>query len=189
MKKKQIAAFCVALAFTFGPGYYSAQANEVNKGEIPQAELASTYKTLAWGNPIWDNGEMITAYNDDAKMLIVDTRPDSFFTKGTLSNAVLLPFDKSDAADNGLTEEALAAAITKAGLSKDSAKIVFFCQGPKCHRSYNAAFIATTKWNYKPENVIWYRDGYPNLVQQIQADPKLKRKASKYLSEEAMKSL
>jgi len=189
MKKKQIATFCLAFALTVLPGLQSAQANEVDKGGIPETELAATFKTAAWGSPIWDNEEMIKAYNEDAKMLLVDTRPDSFYSKGTLLNAIMLPYDKSGAADNGLTEESLAAAITKAGMSKDSAKIVFFCQGPKCHRSYNASFVAATKWGYKPENVVWFRDGYPNLVKQIQDDAKLKRKASKYLNEEAMKSL
>lgn len=189
MKKKQIAAFCVALAFTLAPGYYAAHANEVNKGEIPETELASSFKTMTWGSPVWDNDEMITAYNAGEKMLLVDTRPDSFFNKGTLLNAILLPFDKSDSSGNGLTQESLAAAITTAGLDKDTAKIIFFCQGPKCHRSYNAAFIATSSWGYKAENIVWFRDGYPNLVKKIQDDPKLKRKANKYLSEEAVKSL
>lgn len=189
MGRKQIATVCIAFALTMLPGYHGVQANEVNKGEIPEAELAASYKALAWGSPIWDNEEMLKAYNEDAKMLIVDTRPDSFYSKGTLKDAVLLAFDKSDAADNGLTEAALAAAVTKAGLTKETAKIVFFCQGPKCHRSYNASFVATSKWGYKAENVIWFRAGYPDLVKQIQEDPKLKRKANKYLSEEAMKSL
>lgn len=186
--KKGLMALCMGCALALSTGQ-AVLANEVDKGGIPAAELEGSFKKLAWGSPVWDNDEMIQAYNDDAKILVVDTRPDSFFQKGTLRNAVLLAFDKSDAADNSMSEASLAEAIAKAGLTKETAKIVLFCQGPKCHRSYNASFIAVSKWGYKPENIIWFRDGYPNLVKKIQDDPKLKRKANKYLSEEALKSL
>lgn len=186
--KKGLMALCMGCALVLSSGHL-VQANEVDKGGIPATELESSFKKLAWGSPVWDNAEMLQAYNDDAKMLLIDTRPESFFQKGTLRNAILLAFDKSDTAGNGLTEASLTEAITKAGMTKETAKIVMFCQGPKCHRSYNAAFIAVSKWGYSADNVIWYRDGYPNLVKEIQGDAKLKRKANKYLSEEAMKSL
>lgn len=186
--KKGLMALCMGCTLVLSSGYL-AHANEVDKGGIPAAELDSSFKKLAWGSPVWDNADMLQAFNDDAKVLLIDTRPGSFFQKGTLKNAILLPFDKSGSADNGLNEASLAEAISKAGMTKETAKIVMFCQGPKCHRSYNAAFIAVSKWGYAADNVIWYRDGYPNLVKAIQDDAKLKRKANKYLSEEAMKSL
>lgn len=186
--RKGLMALWLGCALVLASGQLTL-AKEVEKGGIPEAELASTFKQLPWGAPIWDNDEMIQAFNDDAKMVLIDTRPESFFSKGTLKNAIMLVFDKSDAAENTLSEASLAAAIAKAGLSKETAKIVLFCQGPKCHRSYNASFVAISKWGYAASNVVWYRDGYPNLVKKIQDDPKLKRKANKYLSEEAMKSL
>lgn len=186
--KKGLMALCMGCALVLSSGHL-VQANEVDKGGIPESELASSFKKMAWGSPVWDNDEMLQAYNDGAKVLIIDTRPDSFFQKGTLKDAILLAYDKSGSAENTLTEASLAEAISKAGLTKETAKIVFFCQGPKCHRSYNASFAAVKQWGYSPDSVIWFRDGYPNLVKKIQDDPKLKRKANKYLSEEAMKSL
>jgi hypothetical protein len=49
--------------------------------------------------------------------------------------------------------------------------------------------MAVTQWGFKPENVIWFRDGYPNLIKDIKADPKLKRKAAQYLSPSGVKDL
>ncbi|MDD5758889.1 MAG: rhodanese-like domain-containing protein [Desulfobulbaceae bacterium] len=186
--KKGLMTLCMGCALVLLSGHL-VHANEVDKGGIPAAELDSSFKKMSWGSPVWDNADILQAYNDGTKMLLVDTRPESFFKKGTLRNAVLLAFDKSDSADNGLTEASLSEALAKAGMTKENAKIVMFCQGPKCHRSYNASFVAVSKWGYSPDSVIWYRDGYPNLVKEIQGDAKLKRKANKYLSEEAMKSL
>ena len=186
--RKGMMALCMGCALILSSGQL-ALADEVDKGGIPVAELEGSFKKLAWGSSVWDNDEMLQAYNDDAKILVVDTRPDSFFQKGTLKNAILLAFDKTGSAENGLNEASLAEAISNAGLTKENAKIVFFCQGPKCHRSYNASFVAVSKWGYSPNNIIWFRDGYPELVKKIQDDPKLKRKANKYLSEEAIKSL
>lgn len=186
--KKKLMALCLGLAMVLSTGHM-VQASEVDKGGIPAAELESSFKTAPWGSPVWDNAEMIQAFTDGTKMLLIDTRPESFYQKGTLKGAIMLAFDKSTSTDNGLNEASLADAVSKAGMTKENAKIVFFCQGPKCHRSYNASFVAVTNWGYAASNVVWYRDGYPNLVQQIQGDAKLKRKASNYLSEEAMKSL
>jgi hypothetical protein len=88
-----------------------------------------------------------------------------------------------------MTEETLAAAVSAAGLEKDTAKIIFFCQGPKCHRSYNASFIAITQWGYSPDNIVWFRAGYPHLMKEVQNNPKLKRKAKKYISDAGVKAL
>jgi rhodanese-related sulfurtransferase len=127
--------------------------------------------------------------NNKEKAVWIDTRPDSFFKQGSVRNAVVLLFDKSATPGNGLNQAKLEAAIQAAGLSRDSAKVVFFCQGPECHRSYNAAYVAVTQWGFKPENVIWFRAGYPLLVKEIQADAKLKRKAATYLTDEAVANL
>lgn len=162
---------------------------EVDKGKIPPDQLATTFKTLPWGAPIWDVPEAVSHLAPGNKTLWVDTRPESFFTQGTVKNAVLLVYDKKGASTNTLTEESLAKALTDAGFSKDTATIAFFCQGPECHRSYNASFIAVTEWGYKPEQVIWFRAGYPHLLQDVKKDPKLKRKANHYLSEAGIRQL
>jgi hypothetical protein len=59
--------------------------------------------------------------------------------------------------------------------------VIFFCQGPKCHRSYDAALRSVAEYGMAPSKVVWYRDGYPNLEKHILATPKLKKRISKYL--------
>ena len=179
-----------SIAFAFLLGWcLPAGAEEVDKGKIPAEHLAQTCKILPWGSPVWDTQEAMACMNNKEKIIWIDTRPDSFFKQGSVRNAVVLLFDKSSAKDNGLTLEKLEAAIKSAGLAKDSAKIAFFCQGPECHRSYNAAYVAVKQWGFKPENVIWFRAGYPLLIKEIQADAKLKRKAATYLTDEAVANL
>jgi hypothetical protein len=96
-------------------------------------------------------------------------------------------YDQSGAqyqAKSVLTEDSLKQAISAAGMS-DNDPIAFFCQGPKCHRSYNAAFVAITEWGFSPSRIVWFRDGYPVLLEQVKQDPKLARKAHRYLSDSA----
>lgn len=176
----------VAVAWTIPQ---SLLAQEVGKGKIPADQLASSYKQLPWGSPVWDVEEAITQLKSDEKVLWIDTRPESFFKKGTVRGAVLLPYNKQDGGGNELTPDTLTKALADAGVAKDDGKIVAFCQGPKCHRSYNATYIAVTEWGYKPENVIWFRGGYPYLFKEIQGNPKLKRKAKKYISDAGVKQL
>lgn len=181
----QLATSCLVIGMLAAPGL----TQEVEKGKIPAEHLATTFKKLAWGSPVWDVEEALTQLKDESKVLWVDTRPESFFTKGTVQGAILLPYDKQGGTGNVLNQETLDKAVTDAGLNKDSAKIIFFCQGPECHRSYNASFMATTAWGYKPENAIWFRAGYPFLFKAVQENDKLKRKANKYISEEGVKQL
>jgi hypothetical protein len=178
----------VALAVVFGV-FCAVGAEEVDKGKIPAEHLASSCKVMPWGSPVWDTPEALDCMNKKEKVLWIDTRPDSFFKQGSVRNAVLLMFDKSSVGGNDLTKDKLEAAIQAAGLAKDSAKIAFFCQGPECHRSYNAAYVAVKQWGFKPENVIWFRAGYPLLIKEVQGDPKLKRKAAAYLTDEAVANL
>jgi hypothetical protein len=187
-RSTSVLAAGIALTFLIGL-LLPAWAEEVDKGKIPAAHLAQSCKALPWGSPVWDAQEAMACMNNKEKVIWIDTRPDSFFKQGSVRNAVVLLFDKSGAKDNGLTQETLEAAIKSAGLTKDTAKIAFFCQGPECHRSYNAAFVAVKQWGFKPENVIWFRAGYPLLVKEIQADTKLKRKAATYLTDEAVANL
>lgn len=164
-------------------------AAEVDKGKIPADQLAKSFKTLSWGSPIWDVPEAVAALKKGEGTLWVDTRPESFFTKGTVADAVLLIYNKKGKEENTLTPESLDKAIADKGLSKDTATVVFFCQGPKCHRSYNASFAAVTEWGYAPEKIVWFRDGYPFLFKEVQGNAKLKRKAKRYISEAGIKQL
>ena len=166
-----------------------ASANEVDKGKIPPDQLELSYKALPWGAPIWDVPEAISHLAPGGKVLWVDTRPESFFTQGTVKGAVLLVYDKKGAAGNTLSAESLVKALTDAGLTKESATVAFFCQGPECHRSYNASFVAISEWGYKPEQIVWFRAGYPHLLQDMKTDAKLKRKANQYLSEAGVSQL
>ncbi len=164
-------------------------AHEVDKGKIPSDQLALDYKMLPWGAPIWDVPEAVSHLAPGNTILWVDTRPASFFTQGTVKGAVLLVYDKKGSAANTLSAESLTKALADAGLSKEKATIAFFCQGPECHRSYNATFVAISEWGYKPEHVIWFRAGYPHLLQDVKNDAKLKRKANQYLSEAGVSQL
>lgn len=164
-------------------------AQEVKKGEIPAVHLEKTCMQLPCGAGVWDNEQAIAALQDDSKVIWVDTRPASFFQKGTVRGAVLLTYDISGSQDNQLNAKTLEDALSKAGLGKENAKVVFFCQGPECHRSYNAAYTAVKEWGYAPASVIWYRDGYPNLFQDVKGSTALKRKAKFYLSDEALSQL
>jgi len=174
--------FCFALATPL-------MATEVDKGKIPADQLAQSYKTLDWGTAIWDTDEAVTHLKKSKNVLWVDTRPESFFKKGTVSNAVLLIYNKKGMNENTLTPESLDKALADKGIAKDGAIIAFFCQGPKCHRSYNASFAAVTDWGYSPEQIVWFREGYPFLFKKVQGDAKLKRKAKRYISDAGVKQL
>lgn len=164
-------------------------ANEVNKGEIPSDHLNPSCKALPWGAVVWDLEEAVASLKANEKVIWIDTRPDSFFQKGSVRSAVLLPYDKSGAATNALTPEKLEALVAAQDLTRETAKIAFFCQGPKCHRSYNAAYMAASAWGYTPQNIIWFRAGYPNLFKDVKADAKLRRRAKAYLSDNGLSQL
>ena len=189
-RAQRMASMIITLGlFVSGMTLGLASANEVEKGKIPADQLALGYKTLPWGAPIWDVPEAISHLAPGGKILWVDTRPESFYTQGTVKGAVLLIYDKKGAAGNTLSAESLTKALTDAGLVKESATIAFFCQGPECHRSYNASFVAISEWGYKPEQIVWFRAGYPHLLQDVKTDAKLKRKANQYLSEAGVSQL
>ena len=191
-RRNRCSLLTLALSLVLCVGFVGVQAlsaQEVEKGKIPQDQLATSFKTLPWGVPVWDVPEAVDHLSQDKPVLWVDTRPESFFKQGTVKNALLLIYDKKGAASNTLTPESLEKALADAGLSKDTATIAFFCQGPACHRSYNATFAAVTEWGYKPDKIIWFRAGYPHLLQEVKTNAKLKRKAKKYLSDDGVKQL
>ncbi|MCP4337969.1 MAG: hypothetical protein GY799_03595 [Desulfobulbaceae bacterium] len=186
MKRIIVTVICsLAASFLFN----SAYAEEVGRGKIPVNQLESSYKKLDWGVAVWDVDEAISQLKSKEKVLWIDTRPASFLKKGTVRGAIQLLYNNQDAGDNGMTEESLDKAVSDAGLDKSTAKVIMFCQGPKCHRSYNGTFVAVSNWGYKPENVVWFRAGYPLLSRAVKEDPKLKRKAKKYLSGNGVKQL
>ena len=164
-------------------------AQEVGKGKIPESQLEKTYNQLGWGAKIWDVDEAIASKKSKEKVLWVDTRPTSFFSKGPVRDAVSLIYNKKGKEENILTADSLAGSIKAAGMEKDEAKVIFFCQGPKCHRSYNASFTAVTEWGYPAGNIVWFREGYPYLFKAIKEDAKLKRKAKKYISDGGLTQL
>lgn len=184
--KKNVISFILFSIFILAGITYAA---EVGKGKIPADQLKKTFKTLPWGVAIWDVDDAITALKSKGSMVWIDTRPESLFNKGSVAGAELEPYNRSGEKGNDLTKDSLAAILSKKGLSKDTAKIIFFCQGPKCHRSYNATYVAVSSWGYAPENIVWFRAGYPFLFKAVKKDPKLKRKAKRYLNSNGRKQL
>lgn len=180
---------CLGMAF-FMMSISGVSAQEVNKDEIPEEHLKETFKKLPWDVQVWDTEEAIESLNEkEAKTLWIDTRPDSLYNKGTVCGALLMPYNKTGEEGNELNQEELEKALEEAGLKKEEATLILFCQGPKCHRSYNATYIMVKEWGFTPKQVVWFRGGYPNLFKAVKADAKLKRKAKRYLSEEALKQL
>ncbi len=189
MLRKSLSSLTVVLVAVLLLGTGSVCAQEVNKGEIPAEHLQQSCKALPWGVTVWDLNEALVPLKEKEQIIWVDTRPGTFFEKGTVQGALLMPYNKSGQEGNDLTRETLEKAISSAGLTKDTAKIVFFCQGPTCHRSYNASYVAVKAWGFNPKNVYWFRDGYPVLFKAVKDDPKMKRKAKLYLSDSALSQL
>nr|WP_320192269.1 rhodanese-like domain-containing protein [uncultured Desulfobacter sp.] len=194
MLKKQYAFFLVVCAMLLcWTGLIFAateckECEEVAKGKIPAQFLESSLKMLPSGIAVWDVEEAIVALKDKkTKYLWVDTRPGSFLDIGTTKSAVNLVCDlqgeaipEADA-PNAITKDKLLAAMGTIDPDINSVTVIFFCQGPKCHRSYNAALRSVKDYGLGVDQVVWFRGGYPNLEKHILANPKLKRRITKYL--------
>jgi Rhodanese-like domain len=162
-------------------------AGEVGKGQIPADHVADATKVLPWNVAIWDVDEAVAAVKDkSSKILWVDTRPTSFFEQGTVRDAVLMVYDKSGASypdgEPLCGKDALLQKMEETGANV----VVFFCQGPKCHRSYNAAYVAVEEWGLDASQVVWFRAGYPSLFKAVSETAKLKRKAKRYVCDASM---
>ncbi len=169
------------------------ECEEVAKSQIPSEYLDPSLKSHPAGFAIWDIEEAIAALKEsDGKSLWVDTRPGSFLKIGTVKSVLHLVCDQKgkpvpeDQHGPQLTQERLMEAVGKLSSSGDSIKVIFFCQGPKCHRSYNAALRAVNDYSMEPSNIVWFRAGYPNLEKHILDDPKLKRRINRYLQGEVL---
>lgn len=177
----------------------SAQADcpdckEVAKGMIPEQFLAKHVKQLPSGIHIWDVEEAIPQLRKgETNILWVDTRPKSFFKMGTVKNAVLLVYDqegvKVPEENHGpaLTLEKLTQAMKALDPDPSKVTVVYFCQGPECHRSYNAALQSAQVYGLSPDKVVWFRDGYPHLEKAVMEDPKLKRRKEIFLQGDILK--
>ncbi len=182
-----ILIICVSLLST-AVGEECKECVEVAKGKIPANHLDESLKELPSGIPIWDLEEVMPALkNAEAKILWVDTRPNSFFKQGTIKKAVLLvcdlmgvPIPDADKG-NAISKEKLTAEMKKIDADINKVTVVFFCQGPKCHRSYNAAIRSVKEYGLNESKVVWFRAGYPNLEKHIKEDPKLNKRITKYL--------
>jgi hypothetical protein len=191
--KKQLLILSVLATFLILIGYQNCfaeckECTEVAKGKIPAEFLDPSLKKLPSGIAIWDVEEAMSALKKkNSPYLWVDTRPKSFYEMGTIKNAAHLVYDQSgktvpeDKHGPALTKERLMAAMSQgASLSK----VVFYCQGPKCHRSYNAALKTVKEFGFQVDQVIWFRGGYPNLETHIMDNPKLNKRISRYLQGE-----
>ena len=164
------------------------ECEEVAKGKIPAKFVDKSVKQLPSGIAVWDVEEVMPALKDKkAKLLWVDTRPGSFIKIGTVKSAINMVCDKKGAPipdadkDKAISEEKLKAEMKKIDPNIEKVKVVFFCQGPKCHRSYNAAVRSVREYGLDADQVIWFRDGYPNLEKHITSKPKLKKRITRYL--------
>ena len=193
LKRQYVFPLAVGLMLVFWTGLIFAtteckECEEVAKGKIPVQFLDPSLKMLPPGIAVWDVEEAIPALKDkQAKYLWVDTRPGSFIEIGTTKNAVNLVCDllgiaipEADA-PNAITKEKLFAAMKTIDPDINSVTVIFFCQGPRCHRSYNAALRCIKNYGLSVDQVVWFRGGYPNLEKHILSDPKLKRRMTKYL--------
>ncbi len=184
-----VPVFCLLCLFvTSGIAVSQEALEEVDKGNVPVEYLDESLKTLPNGVTIWDVDEAIQALQDrSGAYLWIDTRPTLHYMAGSIANAVHLFYNKNESGipddeNNILTHDTLDEAIQKLQENKqEDLMIVFFCQGPECHRSFNVSLRAVQQWNFDPSHIIWFRAGYPALADHVMNNPKLKRRIARYL--------
>lgn len=77
-------------------------------------------------------------------------------TAQTLPNAIPASFAAEPGSFDDDTQQELAQMLQQVTRGNPSAPLVFYCQGPQCWMSYNAA-LRTIALGYR--NVLWYRGG------------------------------
>ena len=97
--------------------------------------------------------------HDTNQWAFIDVRKDKdFYTTGTIPGSIHLEYKFEKAIYNGETN------LTKEKIQeilKNKRGVIFFCNGPKCPRSFNASIAAVNQWGISPEKIKWYRNGAP----------------------------
>ncbi len=154
---------------------------EVDKDKIPEKYLkAPAGSKLPNGVTIWDVPQAMPEIKKRANHLWVDTRPYSLYRDGSIKDAVCLVYHKNE----GILKKNAGPRLTRQSLynaMRGKEKIVFFCQGPRCHRSYNAAIRAVEVWNISADRVVWFRGGFPLLYKHIMLNPPLRKRRVRYM--------
>ena len=110
---------------------FALQAKDLSPSQVPGAVTLTTDQAHA----LFKQG-----------VLFVDVRRDSDWEAGRIAGAEHLELHKV------LSEESLSKIVGKGD------PVVFYCNGPKCHRSSKASAKAVS-WGFK--KVYYYRDGFP----------------------------
>ncbi len=117
-------------------GLMSTQAFSNSKEPLPET-LEGTTKITA--------EELIELFDKFDNLVLIDSRIPADKSAGYIEGAIALPNTET-------TVEALAKHIPS-----KTTPVAFYCNGPKCGRSYKAAKIAI-KAGYK--NIYWFRGGW-----------------------------
>lgn len=93
----------------------------------------------------------------DAGALMIDTRVAMEYAEGHIKGALSIPYKEKSAkaADFNKAEDSFPLA---AKVADKNTKVVMYCNGPSCWKSYKAAKVAHDD-GYK--SVYWFRTGYP----------------------------
>ncbi len=93
--------------------------------------------------------EAIELITSSEEIAVIDSRRDEEFEKGHIESAVTL-------LDSKMNEENFSSYVT----SKET-PVIFYCNGIRCLRSYNAS-VKALSWGYK--KVYWFRGGWKELM-------------------------
>ena len=89
--------------------------------------------------------EVIELITTEDGVVVIDSRRDEEYEKGHIETAITL-------LDSKMNELILSSHMT----SKET-PVIFYCNGIRCMRSYNAS-VKALSWGY--ENVYWFRGGW-----------------------------
>lgn len=106
---------------------------------------------------------------DQGQWQFIDVRKDDDYSEtGTIPSAIHLEYQFQNASYTGKTE--LTGPRIKAIL-KEKKGVIFFCNGPKCSRSFNAAIAAVYHWGIPADRVKWFRRGAPSWDMHLLVKP------------------
>ncbi len=161
---------------------------EVDPNKIPDRYIKKSVKKISsLGIVIWDAKEALAALDKGESVLWVDTRPQFLYDRGTVRDAVLFVYHKyNDLIFPSQRPFLLTRAKIYAAM-RGKKRIAYFCQGTRCHRSYNAALRSVQQWGIPASRIIWFREGYPGLLKIIKKNPALKRRMEIYFQGDIVK--